>query len=271
MASPNSGYAEQRFGLSGRTCLITGGTRGIGRAVAEEYCKLGARVFICSRNEADVADALVSLTGLGFDVQGMASDISIASNRLELLDKVKSAFSGQLHILVNNVGTNIRKPTLEYSEQEYHTLMSTNLEPAFHLCQLFQPLLVAAASSVPGGSVVLFNSSVAGGPTSMKSGSIYAMTKAALNQLTRNLACEWGALGVRVNSVAPWYTATDLANQVLEDPETREAVLSRTPMKRIGQPQEVAGLMAYLAGPAAAYVTGQTIAVDGGYSVMGFW
>ncbi|KXZ55681.1 hypothetical protein GPECTOR_2g1231 [Gonium pectorale] len=169
------------------------------------------------------------------DVRGAICDVSDRAQRLELVAKVTEEFGGKLDILVNNVGTNIRKPTVDYTEEDYSTIMRTNLESAYHLCQVCQPLLAAS-----GNSCVVFNSSVAGGPTAMRSGTLYAMTKAALNQLTKNLACEWAGAGIRVNTVAPWYTATDLALQVLQNESFKAEVLSRTPMRRIGQPEEVA-------------------------------
>jgi NAD(P)-dependent dehydrogenase (short-subunit alcohol dehydrogenase family) len=131
-------------------------------------------------------------------ISRILTHICIASPSLHLLP-----------IIVNNVGSNIRKPSTEYTSQEYNFLMGTNLESAFVMCQLCHPLLKAS-----GKGVVLFNSSVAGGPLSLRSGSLYAMTKAALNQLTRNLAVEWAKDKIRVNCVCPWYTATDLALQV---------------------------------------------------------
>lgn len=167
---------------------------------------------------------------------------------------------------VHNVGTNIRKPTIEYSDDEYQHVMSANLESAYKLSQKAYPLLKEA-----GSAKMVFISSVAGGPTAMKSGTLYAMTKAAMNQLTKNLCCEWGSDGIHVNAVSPWYILTPLAQQVLQDEEYKAKVLSRTPLKRVGQPHEVSGVVAFLCGPAGDYITGQNIAVDGGYSVMGFY
>ncbi|KAG2501667.1 hypothetical protein HYH03_000170 [Edaphochlamys debaryana] len=259
-------HALARFGLGGRTALVTGGTRGIGNCVTKELAKLGCKVYVCGRNAEDLAARLGEWQAAGLDVQGSTCDVSDRAQRTELAERVSGAFGGRLHILVNNVGTNVRKPTVEYTEEEYSFVMRTNLESAYHLCQVLQPLLKAS-----GDGCIVFNSSVAGGPTAMRSGTLYAMTKAAINQLTKNLACEWAGAGIRVNTVAPWYTATDLALQVLKDESFKAEVLSRTPMKRIGEPEEVAGAVAYLCSPAAAYVTGQVLRIDGGYSVMGFY
>lgn len=187
---------------------------------------------------------------------------------------------GKLDIFVSNVGTNIRKPTVNYTMDEFHKVMSTNWESTFHLAQLLHPFLLRAARdrnsaacrpSPPVTSSVVLVSSVAGGPTAMFSGSVYAATKAAINQFTRNLSCEWGRGNIRVNSVSPWYTKTPLVEPVLKDQAFVDRVVARTPMGRVAEASEVANTIAYLCMPASSYVTGQNIAVDGGYSAHGFF
>ncbi|CAI9302746.1 unnamed protein product [Lactuca saligna] len=260
----SSATTNSRWSLAGMTALVTGGTRGIGYAVVEELAGLGAAVHTCSRNEAELNQRLQEWSVNGFSVTGSVCDAASRPQREQLLEKVSSVFNGKLNILINNVGTNIRKPTTDYTSEEYSKLMSTNLESSYHICQLAHPLLKASGI----GSIV-FISSVAGS-THVFSGSIYGATKGAINQLAKNLACEWAKDNIRSNSVAPWYTKTPLAQQVLANEEYLERVVSRTPLKRVAEANEVSSMVAFLCLPAASYITGQTIAVDGGFSVNGF-
>lgn len=253
-----------RWSLDGMTALVTGGTRGIGHAVVEELSELGAAVYTCSRNEEELNQRLKEWTGKGFNVTGSVCDASSRTQRQELFEKVSYAFSGKLNILINNVGTNIRKRTTEYTAEEYSKIMATNLESSYHLCQLAHPLLKAS-----GVGSIVFISSVAG-ITHIFSGSVYGASKGAMNQLTKNLACEWATDNIRTNCVAPWYIKTSLVEHLLDQKEFLEKVVSRTPLGRPGESKEVSSLVAFLCLPASSYITGQIIAVDGGFTVNGF-
>ena len=171
---------------------------------------------------------------------------------------------GELDILVNNVGTNIRKKAVQYSAKAYRQIFDTNLTSAFDMCRGAYPFLKKSNSA----SIV--NISSVAGSTHVRTGAPYGMTKAALIQMTRNLAAEWAEDSIRVNCVAPWYIRTPLAETVLKNPEYLSAVLARTPMQRIGTPEEVATVVAFLGMPASSYVTGQCVSVDGGFSIFGF-
>ncbi|KAF8776428.1 hypothetical protein HU200_003509 [Digitaria exilis] len=263
-----------RWTLHGATALVTGGTRGIGRAVVEELAALGAAVHTCSRKEEELGEGerLKEWEGKGFRVTCSVCDVSVREQRERLLRDVSDRFGGKLNILVNNVGTNFTKPTAEYSADEYSFIMATNLESSYHLCQLTHPLLKASgsASILSGSGSIIFISSIAG-VVAIFSGSIYAMTKGAINQLTKNLACEWAKDNIRANSVAPWYIRTTLTEKILANKNFEEQVVSRTPLGRVGEPGEISALVAFLCMPGSTYITGQTISVDGGMTVNGFY
>jgi tropinone reductase I len=253
----------EKWLLTGKKALVTGGSKGIGKAIAEEFLALGAEVMIVARNEAEVQSTIRTWQKQGFAAHGLAADLSKTSDRQLIVQTILEQW-GMLDILINNVGTNIRKKALEYDEPEYDFLMNTNLKATFHLCQLAFPLLKASGS----GRVV--NISSVAGLKHLRTGAIYGMTKAALVQLTKNLAAEWAPANILVNCIAPWYIKTPLAETVLKNPEFLQDVLDRTPLKRVGEPEEVAAAAAFLCLPAASYITGQCLAVDGGFSIFGF-
>jgi Tropinone reductase 1 len=255
----------QRWRLDGQLALVTGGTAGIGRAIARELLGFGARVLVAAR-DADGLDATRMELEEEFpdgEIRTCVADVSDDEQRRELLDWVGDIDDG-LNILVNNAGGNITKPANDYTEDEWRGIFETNLFSAFELSRLAYPLLVkhAASAIVNVGSV--------SGITHVRSGAPYGMTKAAMHQMTRNLACEWAEDGIRVNAVAPWYIRTRRTSGKLADPDYLDDVLLRTPMGRIGEAEEVAAAVAFLCLPASSYITGECIAVDGGFLRYGF-
>jgi Tropinone reductase 1 len=254
---------DSQWLLTGKKALITGGTKGIGEAVNDEFIKLGAETAVVARDQVELDRLYERYFKQGKRILCIKADVSRAEDRALIFNTVLEKW-GSLDIFVNNVGTNIRKASLEYSNDEFDHIFNTNLKPAFDLSRLFHPLLKKSEQ----GNIV-FVSSVAG-LIHLRTGSVYAMSKAAINQLTKNLAVEWAKDSIRVNTVAPWYIRTPLAETVLKDEAYKHSVLSRTPMNKIGEPEDVARAVAFFCMPASAFTTGQVLAVDGGFTIYGF-
>ena len=255
--------ARNPWRLDGRIALVTGASRGIGKAVAGTLADLGAEVWLMARGSATLEEQVAALSEKGQRVHALPGDVSSAADRARAIEAITDQV-GRLDILINNAGFNIRKPALELSGEEIRSVLETNLLAALQLSRAAHRLLRLA------GNASIVNVSSVAGHTHLRTGVAYAMSKAAMNQMTRNLAVEWAGDGIRVNAVAPWYIDTPLAGQVLSDPAYRAEVLARTPMGRIGRPEEVAETIAFLCMPAAGYIDGQIITVDGGFSIYGF-
>jgi tropinone reductase I len=264
-----TGQMTNRWRLDGRKALITGASQGIGRACANEFWQLGADLILVARDDValdDFADEL-SEQARSFTrpqrVDTVSVDLAEGEGREMLLDALDER-NLDVNILINNVGGNVVKAALELDETTLATIWQTNTVSAFELSRLLHPRLKQH------GNAAIVNVASVSGITHVRTGVAYGMSKAALLQMTQNLACEWACDGIRVNAVAPWYIRTRRSEAALKDSDYLDEVLARTPMNRIGEPSEVAAAVAFLSMPCASYITGECIAVDGGFLRYGF-
>ncbi|XP_059296125.1 tropinone reductase 1-like isoform X1 [Lycium ferocissimum] len=262
----NEEILRGRWSLKGTTALVTGGSKGIGYAVVEELASFGATVYTCSRNEKELQECLQIWRKKGLKVEGSVCDLLLRTEREKLIQTIGHVFNGKLNILVNNAGVGIYKETKDFTAEDYNIIMGTNFEAAYHLCQIAYPLLKASEN----GNVT-FVSSIASF-SALPFLSLYSASKGAINQLTKNLACEWAMDKIRVNTVAPAVILTQGMEASIKNPAQKEEMdkyIVRTPMGRPGKPEEIAGTIAFLCFPAASYITGQIIYVDGGFTANG--
>jgi len=253
----------KKWTLKNKKALITGSTKGIGLAIAEEFLSLGAAVFIVSRTGKNVISLLSKWKEAGYKVYGVAADLSTKEGRGKLIKEVSHTWDS-LDILVNNVGTNIRKKFLDYTEEEYRLLFETNMFSTLDITKSLFPLLKK------GNSPSIINITSYAGVFDVGTGTPYGMSKSAEIQMTRHLAVEWADYGIRVNSIAPWFIRTPLTENLLAMKEKHAGIITKTPLARVGSPEEIASLAAFLAMDKSSYITGQNILVDGGASVKTF-
>jgi len=248
------------FRLDGKRALVAGASRGIGLAIAEALARAGAETVLASRNLAALEEAAARLRAEGRRAEALPLDIASRESRA-----CAAEAAGAVDILLNVAGMNIRKPMTEYTAEEYARILETNLTGLFELTQSIGRGMIARG----GGKVVFIGSltSVLGLPYA----SVYGTTKAALAGLTRMLAAEWGRHNIQVNCIAPGFILTDLNRAMWQAPEMREWLKGTQPIARLGSPDDIAPLAVFLAGRGSDYITGQVIAVDGGFSTTSVW
>ena len=248
----------EKFSLDGECALITGGGTGLGFAIAEAFVDAGARVIICGRRQRVLDEAV---DRLGQNAFGERFDITETAKTKAFVERLHEAY-GPITILVNNAGIHLKKPAEEVTEEEFHQLFDTHVLGAHALTRRLLPSMKSR-----GHGVILFMSSMAalfGLPNVVAYGGV----KSAYLGIVRTLAVELGSSGVRVNAIAPGFIETPMLHEALDpDPARREKILSRTPMNKFGQPEDVAYAALYLASPAGKFVTGICLPVDGGAAI----
>ena len=249
------------FDLTGKVALITGSTRGIGKAIAEEMARAGAKVVISSRKPEPCHEVCEAIKAEGGEAIAVPCNVGKKDDLMNLVDETLAAF-GKIDILVCNAATNpVYGPTAELTDEAWDKIMDTNVKGTFWLTNMVLPQMAEKGE----GAVVLL-SSIAGlrGNTTIGT---YGVSKAAEAALARNLAVEWGPKGIRVNSIAPGLIKTDFAKALWEDPVRVKRAEDKTPLRRIGDPVDIAGLAVFLSTRASAYITGQVIVADGGETI----
>jgi NAD(P)-dependent dehydrogenase (short-subunit alcohol dehydrogenase family) len=248
--------------LNGKVAVVIGGTSGIGRAIAHGFAQAGADVIPTSRRQEQVESTAREIEELGRRSLRITSDVSDRASLEHVLNEAVQAF-GKVDILVNSAGRTKRAPTIEFSEEDWNDIIDTNLTGTLRACQVFGKHMLERGS----GSII--NIASLSTFVALNEVAAYSASKAAVGSLTKTLAIEWSRLGVRVNAIAPGVFRTALNTKLLDETERGREFLIRTPMKRFGNVEELAGAAIFLASDAASFVSGEIIAVDGGFLASG--
>lgn len=254
------GPTMKRFSLDGKVAVVTGSSRGIGKAIALGFAEAGATVVVNGRSEASANMGAGEVRAIGGTALPIAADVTDRAEVERLMTEVIDRL-GRIDIMVNNAGiSEFYKRAESVTEDDWDSVMSANLKPVFLGCSA-----AGRRMKEQGGGVILNVTSI-GGLTALPRLLAYCAAKAGIVQLTRVLAVEWAQHGIRVNAIAPGWVETDMARGLLEHPVYGAQLMQRTPMNRAARPEEIAGAAIYLASEAASFVTGHTLAVDGGWT-----
>ena len=249
------------FTLAGKVALITGSTKGIGRAIAERMAEQGAKVVISSRNQDACDEVAAELTERGFEALPFACNINYSEQLKALVEATLSKW-GRIDTLVCNAALNpYFGPSQDIPDEAFDKVMHANIGSVHRLCQLAIPGMAER-----GDGAVIIVSSI-GGLKGTDALGAYAISKAADMQIARNLAVEWGPKNIRVNCIAPGLIRTEFAKALWENPDIYKATVAKYPLRRIGEPDEIAGAAVYLASAAGTFITGQTLVIDGGGTI----
>jgi NAD(P)-dependent dehydrogenase (short-subunit alcohol dehydrogenase family) len=248
------------FDLTGKTAMVTGGTRGLGEVCARAMAGAGADIAVCGRSAKDLRRVAEEIRKLGRKAEGFFVDVTSKASVLEAVEQIRSSL-GPIDILVNNAGVNFRVPVLDYPEDEWDRVMDTNLKGYFLVAQAVVPGMLEKGY----GKVINMSSIL--GTVGLPHQLAYAASKGGVDQMTKVMALEWAKQGVRVNAIGPTYFETELVTQIRNDPERFDFINERTPMGRWGYLPELEGTVIFLASSASDFITGQTVYVDGGWTI----